>query len=139
LQSLDEIRARAHLGTRETVHVVTVDDCLERRNELSLLVRIAIRTGILEGHDPLELTVEHALETNVLVRARRPPRREHGLALKSHLDQTPDRMLLAPTHSESAGIELSAHRAFSPALEGWAIYAWSHVVDDFNHTSILRS
>jgi TonB dependent receptor-like, beta-barrel/TonB-dependent Receptor Plug Domain len=54
-------------------------------------------------------------------------------------DLTPDRMLLAPTHSESAGIELSARRAFSPALEGWANYAWSNVVDDFSHTSVRRS
>jgi hypothetical protein len=54
-------------------------------------------------------------------------------------DLTPDRVRIAPSDSESAGIELSAHRAFSPALAGWANYTWSHVVDDFAHTSVLRS
>lgn len=54
-------------------------------------------------------------------------------------DLAPDRVLVAPTHSESAGIELSAHRAFSPALEGWANYAWSHVGDDYSNDSVRRS
>jgi hypothetical protein len=54
-------------------------------------------------------------------------------------DLTPDRVRVAPNNSESAGVELSAHRAFSNSLEGWANYVWSHVADDFANGSVLRS
>ena len=54
-------------------------------------------------------------------------------------DLTPDRMRIAPSDSESAGVELRARRAFSAALEGWANYTWSHVADDFGNRSVLRS
>jgi hypothetical protein len=54
-------------------------------------------------------------------------------------DLTPDRMRIAPRDSESAGVELTARRTFSSALEGWANYSWSHVVDDFSNRSRLRS
>ena len=54
-------------------------------------------------------------------------------------DLMPDRVRLAPRDSQSAGVELSVHRAFSTCLEGWANYTWSHVVDDFSGVSVLRS
>ena len=54
-------------------------------------------------------------------------------------DLIPDRVRLAPGDSQSAGVELSAHRAFSPVLEGWANYTWSRVVDDFSGATVLRS
>ena len=53
-------------------------------------------------------------------------------------DLIPDRVLLAPRASESVGVELSAHRAFSQTLDGWATYTWSRVSDDFSNTSVLR-
>jgi hypothetical protein len=54
-------------------------------------------------------------------------------------DLIPDRLRLAPGDSQSVGVELSAHRAFSAFLEGWANYTWSRVVDDFSGTTVLRS
>lgn len=54
-------------------------------------------------------------------------------------DLIPDRMRLAPGDSQSAGVELSAHRTFSAFLEGWANYTWSRVVDDFSGPAVLRS
>jgi hypothetical protein len=54
-------------------------------------------------------------------------------------DLIPDRVRLAPGDSQSAGVELSAHRAFSSFLEGWANYTWSRVVDDFSGATVLRS
>lgn len=54
-------------------------------------------------------------------------------------DLIPDRVLIAPRSSESAGVEFSAHRAFSATLDGWASYAWSRAIDDFANTSVLRS
>ncbi len=53
-------------------------------------------------------------------------------------DLIPDRVRIAPVDSRSAGVELSAHRAFSASLEGWAVYTWSTVVDDFASSSVLR-
>jgi hypothetical protein len=53
-------------------------------------------------------------------------------------DLIPDRVRVAPIASRSSGIELSAHRAFSTSLEGWAAYSWSRVVDDFANSSVLR-
>jgi hypothetical protein len=53
-------------------------------------------------------------------------------------DLIPDRVRLAPGDSRSAGVELSAHRAFSASLEGWANYTWSRVVDDFSGATVLR-
>lgn len=53
-------------------------------------------------------------------------------------DLTPDRVRVAPIDSVSTGIEVSAHRAFSAALDGWAAYAWSQVRDDFPVNSMLR-
>jgi len=53
-------------------------------------------------------------------------------------DLIPDRVLIAPIDSESSGVELSAHRAFTAGLEGWAAYTWSRVVDDFPNKSMLR-
>ena len=54
-------------------------------------------------------------------------------------DLTPDRVRVAPDDSESAGLELSAHRVFSQYVEGWSNYAWSHVVDEFANRNVLRS
>jgi len=54
-------------------------------------------------------------------------------------DLIPDRVLISPRASQSVGVELSAHRAFSATLDGWASYAWSRVTDDFSNTSVLRS
>ncbi len=53
-------------------------------------------------------------------------------------DLLPDRVRIAPIDSESSGVELSAHRAFSTSLEGWAAYSWSRVVDDFPGSRVLR-
>jgi hypothetical protein len=54
-------------------------------------------------------------------------------------DLMPDRVLIVPSAAEASGLELSAHRRFSPSLEGWTNYAWSRAVDHFSDTSVLRS
>ena len=54
-------------------------------------------------------------------------------------DLTPDRVRLAPNHSEAVGFELSANKPFSEALTGWATLAWSRVADQFDAADVLRS
>ena len=54
-------------------------------------------------------------------------------------DLMPDRVRIAPIDSRSEGVELSARHTFSPTLEGWANYAWSHVVDDVQGATVQRS
>jgi TonB-dependent Receptor Plug Domain len=54
-------------------------------------------------------------------------------------DLLPDRVRIAPTASQSSGLELSAHRAFSGSLDGWAAYSWSHALDVFQGANVLRS
>lgn len=51
----------------------------------------------------------------------------------------PDRVLIAPTDAETAGVELSAHRAFGSTLEGWSTYAVSRTTDDLNGVDVPRS
>ena len=53
-------------------------------------------------------------------------------------DLAPDRVRIAPSHSESAGVELSLRRALSPTLEVWGSYAWSRVADEFADEDVLR-
>jgi outer membrane receptor protein involved in Fe transport len=54
-------------------------------------------------------------------------------------DLMPDRVRIAPIDSRSEGVELSARHTFSPALEGWANYTWSNVIDDVPGAAVLRS
>jgi hypothetical protein len=51
----------------------------------------------------------------------------------------PDRVLLAPTDAETAGVELSARRSFGSMLEGWATYAVSRTTDDLDGGDVRRS
>jgi len=51
----------------------------------------------------------------------------------------PDRLRLAPRSAETAGIELSAHRAFGRAFEASAAYALSRTTDDLNGRDVPRS
>jgi outer membrane receptor protein involved in Fe transport len=60
-----------------------------------------------------------------------------GLVLLPELG--PDRLRLAPNGAETAGIELSAHRAFGHGFEASAAYALSRTVDDLNGGDVPRS
>jgi outer membrane receptor protein involved in Fe transport len=50
-----------------------------------------------------------------------------------------DRLRLAPRSAETAGIELSARRAFGPGFEATAAYAVSRTTDDLNGSDVPRS
>ena len=52
---------------------------------------------------------------------------------------SPDRLRLAPNSAETAGIELSARRAFGAAFEASAAYALSRTTDDLNGRDVPRS
>jgi hypothetical protein len=51
----------------------------------------------------------------------------------------PDRLRLAPKSAETAGIELSARRAFGAGFEASAAYALSRTTDDLNGRDVPRS
>jgi TonB dependent receptor/TonB-dependent Receptor Plug Domain len=51
----------------------------------------------------------------------------------------PDRLLVTPNSAETAGIELSARRAFGPGFEASAAYALSRTTDDLNGRDVPRS
>jgi hypothetical protein len=50
-----------------------------------------------------------------------------------------DRLLVTPKSAETAGIELSARRAFGPGFEASAAYALSRTTDDLNGRDVPRS
>jgi hypothetical protein len=50
-----------------------------------------------------------------------------------------DRVLVTPRSAETAGIELSARRAFGPGFEASAAYALSRTTDDLNGRDVPRS
>jgi hypothetical protein len=51
----------------------------------------------------------------------------------------PDRILVSPADAESAGVELSARRAFGRGFSASGIYSISTVTDDINGQDISRS
>jgi hypothetical protein len=51
----------------------------------------------------------------------------------------PDRLLVTPNSAETAGIELSARRAFGPGFEASGAYALSRTTDDLNGRDVPRS
>ncbi len=55
-------------------------------------------------------------------------------------DLTPDRVRLAPNHSEASGIELRAKLPFGDRFTGWGTLSWARVADDFRGgRDVLRS
>jgi hypothetical protein len=54
-------------------------------------------------------------------------------------DLQPDRVLVAPNHSEASGIELTARHTLMPSLEAFGSYAWSQVEDEFATKDVPRS
>jgi outer membrane receptor protein involved in Fe transport len=76
--------------------------------------------------------------------------RNHWTSVSPHFDNSldaqvllpelgPDRLRLAPNSAETAGIELSARRAFGPGFEASAAYALSRTTDDLNGRDVPRS
>ncbi|MDB6088012.1 MAG: hypothetical protein JWN85_796 [Gammaproteobacteria bacterium] len=52
---------------------------------------------------------------------------------------SPDRVRLAPSGAETAGVELSAHRSFGNDIQLSGAYALSHTTDDLYGRDVLRS
>jgi hypothetical protein len=61
----------------------------------------------------------------------------NGLSLVPELG--PDRLRIAPTDAETAGVELSARRSFGHGFEVSGAYALSRTTDDLYGRSVLRS
>jgi len=51
----------------------------------------------------------------------------------------PDRVLIAPSAADAAGIELSAKRSFSRGFSTWGNYSFSKVTDNINGQEVVRS
>src|SRR5882757_1810016 len=69
LRRFDEMRARLHVGAREVVHVVTIDDRLRGADDFPLLMRLLVAIDNPERSDSLELAIEQPVQRRLFVRA----------------------------------------------------------------------
>ena len=53
-------------------------------------------------------------------------------------DLSPDRVRIAPLHSEASGLELRARVPFADQFTGWGTLAWARVADDFSGSGDVR-
>jgi hypothetical protein len=51
----------------------------------------------------------------------------------------PDRLRIAPSDAETAGVELTARKSFGANLDGWSTYAVSRTTDDLKAVDVPRS
>lgn len=54
-------------------------------------------------------------------------------------DLSPDRIRIAPRHSEASGLELRARAPIAGRFTGWGTLAWARIADDFSEGDVRRS